>query len=169
MKCIRDSLWRCQVNQWVKRLSIFIYTSCLVFLQKSTDPKLTLTVVNHTVNEQIQLIIYLMAHLKQRKDGWKQRGILPVGSPSSGHQHSPQKLFNLKSKGENLIFESTVKSLKPAQRKPQYICCLKCCSWKPLFCTLYFGGPVALPAAVIEWLIIEVRPVCLLWLLLSSD
>lgn len=64
-----------------------------------------------------------MTHLRQRKEGGKQRGILPERSPSSGHQlqHSPQKSFNLKSKGENIIIESTVKSLKPAQKKPQYI------------------------------------------------
>lgn len=165
MKCIRESLWRCHVRFF---FNIYYFAfqgqKSYGFSAEVHWSKANSTPVNHTVNEQIQLI-YLMTHLKHRKDGGKQRGILPP----SGHQHLPQKLYNLKSKGENLIFESTVKSLKPAQRKPQYICCLKGCFWKPLSCTLYFGGPVALPAAAIEWLIIEVRPVCLLWLLLSSD
>lgn len=106
---------------------------------------------------------------EKRRNGM--RRILPERFPSSGHQlqFSPQKSWNLKSKGKILIFESTVNSFKPAQKKPQCICCLKSRFWKPLSCILYFRGPVAVPAAGIEWLIIKVRPVCLLWLLLSSD
>ena len=97
----------------------------------------------------------------------------PERSPSSGQQHqfsapAPPKSwnFNFKSKGKIIIVNQLWKAssrLKGSQNTSGVLQ-----SHSPV-CRISEELHVAVPTAHIECLIIKVRPVCLLWLLLSSD
>lgn len=86
---------------------------------------------------------------------------------------STTKVFNLTSKGKVIIFVSTVKSFEPplqAQAKPRCIRCPKSRVWfRSSFLYAVLWRTCGCSCSCYRVVDNKVRPVCLLWLLLSSD
>lgn len=197
MKCIRDSLWRChssrlKVSHYVHKSRNFqtplfnivpstgrkvlfpssiagkLLGGFLVLYQLLSPQHYTLY---HRTNSQIKQLV--IEHWKAVKGESYLRDfphqVTSFRSLQWHHRSHESPIFIT-------IFALTgldpKKKLWMLQKKmPRHICCLKSRLENPPLFPVWriSGGPVALPVAVIECCLIKVRPVRLLWLLLSSD